>query len=502
MSAFANSGQDVIQATINVDSTHTRTEDIESFYEIRRTAEEIVEGDFKRIALQFPDELLGDSVPVFRALKARIGSGREIYVLADTSYGRQAHPPSAQHVEADAVVHYGYACLSQTSRLPVIYVFGKKKLDIEHAASSLVDLVDPESHTILLKSDVIYSHLMPELSTLLQSTLSSRGATVTYNPLPSKTLPASSSAAIASTSTGAQDDDSSQKPQTYSSIIYIGGETLALSNLLMTNSQSQVLSYDPVSRTAKVESSRTNRMLMRRYAVVQKARDADVIGILVGTLGVASYLPLIKHIRSLLAKHQKKSYTISVGKLNPAKLANFLEIECYVLVACPENSLIDAKEFYQPIVTPYELEVALGVGGRSWDGRYILEFDQILRESGSISAVDEEKVGEEDEGQLSDQDPDQPVFSLVTGKYRHAKRYGDSATPTTTQTVDAGVDASSLVVRNQEDALVALPGSAAAQFLQKRTYQGLEVRLGEDEPSVLEQGRSGIARGYQTDKTV
>ncbi|KAJ3522004.1 hypothetical protein NMY22_g12071 [Coprinellus aureogranulatus] len=266
---------------------------------------------------------------------------------------------------------------------------------------------------------------MPELSTLLQSTLSSRGATVTYNPLPSKTLPASSSAAIALPSPDEQiDAESREKPQSYSTIIYIGGETLALSNLLMTNSQSQVLSYDPVSRTAKVESSRTNRMLMRRYAVVQKARDADVIGILVGTLGVASYLPLIKHIRSLLTKHQKKSYTISVGKLNPAKLANFLEIECYVLVACPENSLIDAKESYQPIVTPYELEVALGVGGRSWDGRYILEFDQILRESGSISAVDEEKVGEEDEGQLSDQDPDQPVFSLVTGKYRHAKRYG------------------------------------------------------------------------------
>lgn len=27
-------------------------------------------------------------------------------------------------------------------------------------------------------------------------------------------------------------------------------------------------------------------MLMRRYAVVEKAKDADVIGILVGTLGV------------------------------------------------------------------------------------------------------------------------------------------------------------------------------------------------------------------------
>lgn len=28
---------------------------------------------------------------------------------------------------------------------------------------------------------------------------------------------------------------------------------------------------------------------MRRYAVVQKARDADVFGILVGTLGVGEY---------------------------------------------------------------------------------------------------------------------------------------------------------------------------------------------------------------------
>lgn len=99
---------------------------------------------------------------------------------------------------------------------------------------------------------------------------------------------------------------------------------------------------------------------MRRYAVVQKSRDADVFGILVGTLGVgtslslpiqrphsngelASYLPLITHIRRLLARARKKSYTITVGKLNPAKLANFMEIECFVLVACPENSIIDTK---------------------------------------------------------------------------------------------------------------------------------------------------------------
>jgi len=54
----------------------------------------------------------------------------------------------------------------------------------------------------------------------------------------------------------------------------------------------------------------------------------------------ASYLPLITHLRKLLTKKQKKSYTISVGKLNPAKLANFLEVECFVYVACGEGAIV------------------------------------------------------------------------------------------------------------------------------------------------------------------
>ena len=55
---------------------------------------------------------------------------------------------------------------------------------------------------------------------------------------------------------------------------------------------------------ARLESGRTNKLLMRRYAVVQRARDADVKGILVGTLGVGQYsalsvspCPTLTHLR-------------------------------------------------------------------------------------------------------------------------------------------------------------------------------------------------------------
>jgi hypothetical protein len=41
--------------------------------------------------------------------------------------------------------------------------------------------------------------------------------------------------------------------------------------------------------------------------------------------------------------------------------------------------------------------------------------------------------------------------------------------------------------------------SHKGEFLQSRTFRGLETRAGLDPPNVLQQGRSGIARGYDDD---
>jgi diphthamide biosynthesis protein 2 len=49
-----------------------------------------------------------------------------------------------------------------------------------------------------------------------------------------------------------------------------------------------------------------------------------------------------------------------------------------VLIACPENSLLDSKEFYRPIVTPYEVDLACNAN-REWSQGYILEFQHLLQ---------------------------------------------------------------------------------------------------------------------------
>lgn len=500
VSTFSASGEDAITRTIelNIDSSNAQNiapSDFLEIYEIERTVAAIVEGNFKRIALQFPDELLCHSVPIYRLLKNKAGEGHDVYVLADTSYGSCCvDEVAAQHVDADLIVHYGHACLSQPSRLPVVYVFGKKPIDVDDCINQLGQCLttqlqqDTPSNSnnrpsILLRYDVGYSCYADVITHRLESELHSLNTRVLHDPLPTRLDP-KTAMQIPQTveQTCAESDDDRLKSVI---IAYIGGESLNLTNLLITHSHCEVYAYDPSTRSAQLQSHRTNKLLMRRFAMVQRARDADVFGILVGTLGVTSYLSLIAHVRKLLARAQKKSYTISVGKLNPAKLANFMEIECFILIACPENSVIDAKEFLRPIITPFELEVALQAEG-TWSGRYVLDFEKLLA---SDSGNDLGSATEDSGG-----DPDEPTFSLVTGKYRQAKRYGTGDRKASIEGTSAA-----LTLRNQDGALTKLADSAAALFLHSRSYQGLETKIGEDSPSVLEQGRSGIARGYSDD---
>ena len=158
---------------------------------------------------------------------------------------------------------------------------------------------------------------------------------------------------------------------------YIGAEGATLTNLLMTFNKCPFYTYDPLKGVARHETTNVNRMLMRRFYLIEKARDADIVGILVGTLGVLDYLTAIRRMKQLIRAAGKKSYMFVVGKLNVAKLANLMEIDVFVHVACAENTLVDSSEFYKPVVTPYELDVACNTA-QQWTGNYVTDFRELL----------------------------------------------------------------------------------------------------------------------------
>ncbi|XP_041045258.1 2-(3-amino-3-carboxypropyl)histidine synthase subunit 2-like [Carcharodon carcharias] len=218
---------------------------------------------------------------------------------------------------------------------------------------------------------------------------------------------------------------------------------------------------------------------MKRYYMIERAKDAHVVGILVGSLGVADYLSTIGHLKSIVKQAGKKSYTFVIGKLNAAKLANIMEVDIYVLVACPENSLLDSSEFYRPVLTPFQMEVACNQV-RKWTGEYITDFRDLL--PGACCQV------EFPDEAFSGEDAD---VSLVTGALR--------ATHLLESEWQNKASSASLIHRN--DALAITQSHSAASLLATRSWQGLEQKLGETSVSKAVEGRKGIAIDSEGENT-
>ncbi|KAI9207314.1 diphthamide biosynthesis protein 2 [Polychytrium aggregatum] len=550
---FADDGSSVIERSVEASSLAPHADDWQSYYDVGRTVAIIQERGYRNIALQFPDELLQDADHVASYLKEH--SHQHIYILADTSYGSCCvDEVAAQHASADFIVHYGRACLSPTSRIPVQYVFGKEPVEADHCVAELRKHIPDTSQPIIMMCDVVYHHAFEAIVARVRDLGFSQVFAETIRTelnLSTPTADAVSAAeshssrckpsteACCGARTAGLDDSSAcagagaccqpcrpgatvesaidvSKPRQYTLpdsiakedciLFYVGGESLALTNIMMTHNSNSTITYNPATRVCRHETAAVNRMLMKRYYMVQKAKDAGIIGIVVGTLGVVSYLDTISNLKKLIISSGKKPYLISVGKPNPAKLGNFLEIDCFVFVACPENSLIDSREFLRPILTPFELLIALG-SGKEWTGAYETDFGKVVDEIGDQarlkmqqhqgSTQSESRAAGQNNGSDADADPDAPRFSLITGGYVQDTKYVAASSDDSTD------GAGAVALRNNSGQVSTVVASVASLYLnEKRTFKGLEVRLGETEVAKVQEGRDGIARGYSAERTL
>lgn len=231
------------------------------------------------------------------------------------------------------------------------------------------------------------------------------------------------------------------------------------------------LSSLPTTNLKKVDPLST-KWMKRRYFYIEKCKDAQSIGIVVATLTAKGYLDVVKHIQKLAKIRGVRTYLISVGKVNPAKLANFLDIDCFVLIGCPENRLITSREFYKPLLSTFEVEVALNpVWRQQMPERYFVEFKEVLPNGKLFRDFSELSVDECD-------------VSLVSGKVR-LTNLADST----------NVDDDSENALVKRDNLQLMQMDSHSSF-QNRYWTGLDPALGQSSPVKIVEGRSGIAMKY------
>lgn len=449
----------------------------------------------------------------------RSDDGQKVWILADTSYSPCCvDEVAAEHVHSDLVVHFGDACLNTVAKLPVAYVLGTPHLDIDKVVTLVKEQYSVEDQ-ILLMADATHT---PYLKNIHAELVASGYNNCAYADLftPSVGLEI---IGYTPTSEGAFPLDELNRqfvaltaPSSLSewNLFHIS-QPAAPRLLQLTTKFQSVVVYD----TADEKISTTMQPnLMRRYRFVNVARTAGTVGLLVNTLSLANTKTLLNKLIQRIKDAGKKHYVFVVGKPNVAKLANFENIDVWCVLGCDHQGIIldQTNEYFKPIVTPSELLLSLS-DELTWTGEWVTNFKEVIKRM-------EEEDGNQDTHEEESQDPydsdEAPEFDPVTGKYvstsRPLRRLQHLQVTAEEEQASASaqglalalaleaLDSGSLVKRFSNTVAIKNTVSTSAIHLQTRTWTGLGSDFQEEgvdeEGALVEEGRGGVARGYDFDR--
>ena len=654
MSISSSSSSSLATSSSSATSTYEISVDssIRNRYEIDRTASYIYKGKYQRVALQFPDELLHDSPLVITELRkilllfytnnytnsfpsSQVSSITnntllpiQLFILGDTSYGSCCvDEVAAAHGNADIIIHYGHACLSSPSTIPVYYVF-HQSFDVNsyHIESIIMAIMEEineiYNNNISSSSEPISSSslnnnneyiillwdpdltftiplIMDKLKQLLKNhnqynkllisseddTLSilhkhnhsynsinnsdndtdTKNTSITFQSpisfllLPTLTKAYKHSSTVSTSSNNHENDklllsccgftlsstslatsiNDTESFISNSRILYWGNKDSRCRLLTAQYAYAKKILYIPVIPSITslpiIENigHQASRIMAKRYRMIEAIRAANIIGIVCGTLAVEGHQKIITVLSSIIKESGKNLYILLLGKLNPAKLANFPEIDIFVMIACPESTFLDttvSSSYSKPIATPHEVIIALSDysnaaiidqlphKNKEWNGFSIVNFQELLPNTLSSSstcshdtnccqseatnngtcacqtnlATDNEiEIAEEENNEI-------PVFSLLSSTTNNGttavlrKRTKPSSNNNNTvsslrnSNIDPSLFSTALINKDTSSTIINYSqyGKAAEYYHTKRQWKGLSYDI---EPDNLEQ---------------
>jgi len=289
----------------------------------------------RRVALQFPEGLKRKAAAYGSALRE---AGFEVIVSGDPCYGA-CDLALDTLAEADVLVHVGHAPVDD--RPDVIFLPYRMDFDIAVLEQALPHI---KGKTIGLVTTVQHAHLMPAMEEYLRSkgmdvrVADGRGRT----PLQGQVLGCCFTAAK---ETGGDE------------ILFVGTGVFHPIGIALAT-RARVIALDPLTGTAQEVSGET--LLRRRFAVIEKARGAATVGILVSTKSGQSRMDLARRLAALAGN----AVIVTVREVSPDELLN-LGFGCYVNTACPRLAYDDQVRFPVPVLSPQEYEILCGA--RDWD---------------------------------------------------------------------------------------------------------------------------------------
>ncbi len=322
--------------------------------DLDRVIRKINSKDAETVGLQFPEGLKMQATKIARRIEEETDA--TVIISGDPCFGACDVSDYKMKGSVDLIVHYGHTPLPLKYEVPTIFVEAFADIDIKENLKQCLDALKDYSR-IGLVTTTQHLHLLNEIRDYLED----NGKEVVLG---------SSKSTRKGQVLGC--NFSSIKNLDAEIFLFIGsGNFHPLGINLFSNTP--VLALDPYNNELRRMDEYADRILRIRFARITKAGSAKKWGILVSSKEGQYRMKLAKQIKKTLQDAGMEAYIILVDNVTPDALLPYMELEAFVVSACPRIAIDDSQMYKKPLLTPQELEIVLKK--REWEN---YQLDEIL----------------------------------------------------------------------------------------------------------------------------
>lgn len=137
---------------------------------------------------------------------------------------------------------------------------------------------------------------------------------------------------------------------------------------MIANPEIPAFRYDPFLGVLVLEQYDHEGMKRARKDAILSAREAKRWGIILGTLGRQGNTRVLDRVVEHMEEKGLESTMVLMSEISPARIALFGDsIDAWVQIACPRLSIDWGEGFTKPLLTTFELDIALGYVPGWWE---------------------------------------------------------------------------------------------------------------------------------------
>lgn len=320
-------------------------------FEVHKSVHRLRRDKARHVGVHLPDGLCQWATVLADIFMRFVPSVETSTILGDMTFGACCIDDlGARAVGVDFLIHYGHSCIVPTDQTTVqtLYVHVEVDVDVEHLVETVRLNFRPEQKLVFMGSVQFTGGTMQAVETLNKEFFAdNKVGTV------SQVKPLGLGEVLGCTSPIVRGADA---------VVFVCDGRFHLESAMIQNPHVKggFYRYDPAEQTLTREGFAHNEMHEVRRGVIEKAKGAQCIGLVLGTLGRQGSSGVLEGVERLLVQKGIEHFTILLSDVSPERLARFDTVDAWVQVACPRLSLDWGEAYEKPLLTPYEAHVAWG----------------------------------------------------------------------------------------------------------------------------------------------